>query len=149
MAEADSTRHSILEGPYPIQGNSDVRLIPTSCTLLTRDQTYFSAAWSRTGRKGPYAHYYVQIQPNGGSFVGKCDFLCIPADDTTGRDWAVVEPNSSCRRISHCVSSWPLQGNLRPCMLGAYIPFNRRRVFKRGQGRCSNLSRVIKACTWR
>jgi len=30
---------------------------------------YFSAAWSRTGRKGPYAHYYVQIQP-GGSFVG-------------------------------------------------------------------------------
>ena len=24
---------------------------------------------SRTGRKGPYAHYYVQIQP-GGSFVG-------------------------------------------------------------------------------
>ncbi|EMD96019.1 hypothetical protein COCHEDRAFT_1166796 [Bipolaris maydis C5] len=33
-------------------------------------QTYFSAAWSRTGRKGPYAHYYVQVQPNGGSFVG-------------------------------------------------------------------------------
>ncbi|KAH9864847.1 hypothetical protein IAQ61_008792 [Plenodomus lingam] len=33
-------------------------------------KTYFSAAWSRTGRKGPYAHYYVQIQPNGGSFVG-------------------------------------------------------------------------------
>ena len=30
---------------------------------------YFSAAWSRTGRKGPYAHYYVQIQP-GSSFVG-------------------------------------------------------------------------------
>ena len=24
---------------------------------------------SRTGRKGPYAHYYLQIQP-GGSFVG-------------------------------------------------------------------------------
>ncbi|KAJ5030719.1 hypothetical protein J3E73DRAFT_378712 [Bipolaris maydis] len=33
-------------------------------------KTYFSAAWSRTGRKGPYAHYYVQVQPNGGSFVG-------------------------------------------------------------------------------
>ncbi|KAG9199530.1 hypothetical protein G6514_008388 [Epicoccum nigrum] len=33
-------------------------------------KTYFSAAWSRTGRKGPYAAYYVQIQPNGGSFVG-------------------------------------------------------------------------------
>jgi hypothetical protein len=34
-------------------------------------KTYFSAAWSRTGRKGPYAHYYIQIQPNGGSFVGE------------------------------------------------------------------------------
>ena len=32
-------------------------------------KSHFSAAWSRTGRKGPYAHYYVQIQP-GGSFVG-------------------------------------------------------------------------------
>ncbi|KAH6618737.1 hypothetical protein C7974DRAFT_400746 [Boeremia exigua] len=41
---------------------------------FSKDQTpyksYFSAAWSRTGRKGPYAAYYVQIQPNGGSFVG-------------------------------------------------------------------------------
>jgi hypothetical protein len=26
---------------------------------------------SRTGRKGPYAAYYVQIKPNGGSVVGK------------------------------------------------------------------------------
>ncbi|KAH8730623.1 hypothetical protein GQ44DRAFT_700605 [Phaeosphaeriaceae sp. PMI808] len=41
---------------------------------FSKDQTpyksYFSASWSRTGRKGPYAHYYVQIQPGGGSFVG-------------------------------------------------------------------------------
>ena len=33
-------------------------------------KTHFSAAWSRTGRKGPYAAYYVQISPNGQSFVG-------------------------------------------------------------------------------
>ncbi|KAF2737521.1 hypothetical protein EJ04DRAFT_417914, partial [Polyplosphaeria fusca] len=33
-------------------------------------KTHFSAAWSRTGRKGPYAAYYVQIQPDGQSFVG-------------------------------------------------------------------------------
>jgi uncharacterized protein (TIGR02453 family) len=33
-------------------------------------KTHFSAAWSRTGRKGPYACYYVQIQPGGKSFVG-------------------------------------------------------------------------------
>ncbi|EDU48266.1 conserved hypothetical protein [Pyrenophora tritici-repentis Pt-1C-BFP] len=38
--------------------------------LPVKDVTYFSAAWSRTGRKGPYAHYYIQVQPNGGSFVG-------------------------------------------------------------------------------
>lgn len=31
---------------------------------------HFSAAWSRTGRKGPYACYYVQIQPGDKSFVG-------------------------------------------------------------------------------
>ncbi|KAF1997957.1 hypothetical protein P154DRAFT_524496 [Amniculicola lignicola CBS 123094] len=33
-------------------------------------KTHFSAAWSRTGRKGPYAAYYVQVQPGGESFVG-------------------------------------------------------------------------------
>ncbi|KAL9045756.1 MAG: hypothetical protein Q9214_001255 [Letrouitia sp. 1 TL-2023] len=32
-------------------------------------KTHFSAAWSRTGRKGPYAAYYLQIKPSG-SFVG-------------------------------------------------------------------------------
>lgn len=32
-------------------------------------KAHFSAAWSRTGRKGPYAAYYVQIKP-GGCFVG-------------------------------------------------------------------------------
>jgi len=30
----------------------------------------FAAAWSRTGRKGPYAHYYLHIQPNGKTFLG-------------------------------------------------------------------------------
>ena len=40
-----------------------------SNTLLTKQKTHFSAAWSRTGRKGPYAAYYVQISPSG-SFIG-------------------------------------------------------------------------------
>lgn len=31
---------------------------------------HFSAAFSRTGRKGPYACYYVHIQPGGRCFVG-------------------------------------------------------------------------------
>ncbi|PVH98369.1 hypothetical protein DM02DRAFT_477706, partial [Periconia macrospinosa] len=38
--------------------------------LPVKDITHFSAAWSRTGKKGPYAAYYVQIEPGGGSFVG-------------------------------------------------------------------------------
>ena len=33
------------------------------------NQTHFSAAWSRTGRKGPYAAYYLQVAPSG-SFLG-------------------------------------------------------------------------------
>ncbi|TKA65667.1 hypothetical protein B0A49_04984, partial [Cryomyces minteri] len=43
----------------------DIRFSPDQ----TPYKTYVSAAWSRTGRKGPYAAYYVQVQP-GGSFVG-------------------------------------------------------------------------------
>ena len=43
----------------------DIRFSPDP----TPYKTHFSAAWSRTGRKGPYAGYYVQIQPKG-SFVG-------------------------------------------------------------------------------
>jgi uncharacterized protein (TIGR02453 family) len=43
----------------------DIRFSPDP----TPYKTHFSAAWSRTGRKGPYAGYYVQVQP-GGSFVG-------------------------------------------------------------------------------
>ncbi|MCJ1400915.1 hypothetical protein MMC11_004126 [Xylographa trunciseda] len=43
----------------------DIRFSPDP----TPYKTHFSAAWSRTGRKGPYAHYYVQVQPKG-SFVG-------------------------------------------------------------------------------
>ena len=44
----------------------DIRFSPDP----TPYKTHFSAAWSRTGRKGPYAGYYVQIQPGEGSFVG-------------------------------------------------------------------------------
>ncbi|MCJ1309315.1 hypothetical protein MMC25_002974 [Agyrium rufum] len=43
----------------------DIRFSPDP----TPYKPYFSAAWSRTGRKGPYAGYYVQIAP-GSSFVG-------------------------------------------------------------------------------
>ncbi|KAF3008764.1 hypothetical protein E8E13_010251 [Curvularia kusanoi] len=73
----DTDRHSFLEGPDSVQGEFwylERALAPfweMSYPVLERGMiTYFSAAWSRTGRKGPYAAYYVQVQPNGGSFVG-------------------------------------------------------------------------------
>ncbi|KAN0098684.1 Conserved hypothetical protein (DUF2461) domain containing protein [Hyaloscypha variabilis] len=37
---------------------------------------YFSVSWSRTGRKGPYAHYYLHLQPGGGSFFGGGYYAC-------------------------------------------------------------------------
>ena len=43
----------------------DVRFSPDQ----TPYKTHFSAAFSRTGRKGPYAAYYIQISP-GSSFIG-------------------------------------------------------------------------------
>jgi uncharacterized protein (TIGR02453 family) len=43
----------------------DIRFSPDP----TPYKTHFSAAWSRTGRKGPFGAYYCQIKP-GGSFVG-------------------------------------------------------------------------------
>ena len=44
----------------------DIRFSPDP----TPYKPFFSIAWSRTGRKGPYAAYYVQIKAKGGSFVG-------------------------------------------------------------------------------
>jgi len=53
------------------------------------------------GRKGPYAHYYIQVQPNGGSFVGMFDspLLCLRGDTRA----------ASCRGTqAQCeVTSWP------------------------------------------
>ncbi|KAL2830228.1 hypothetical protein BDW59DRAFT_141275 [Aspergillus cavernicola] len=52
-------------------------------------KTHFSAAWSRTGRKGPYAAYYVHCQP-GASFVGsglwhpEADKLALLREDIDG-----------------------------------------------------------------
>ncbi|KAL9059361.1 MAG: hypothetical protein Q9162_001230 [Coniocarpon cinnabarinum] len=44
----------------------DVRFSPDQ----TPYKAQFSVAWSRTGRKGPYAAYYFQVKPHGGSFLG-------------------------------------------------------------------------------
>lgn len=48
------------------------------------------------GRKGPYAHYYIQVQPNGGSFVGMFDSpLFVFAETPEPR--AVVELKRSAK----------------------------------------------------
>ena len=44
----------------------DIRFSPDP----TPYKPHFSAAWSRTGRKGPYAAYYVHVQPNGSFIAG-------------------------------------------------------------------------------
>ncbi|KXG54359.1 Conserved hypothetical protein CHP02453 [Penicillium griseofulvum] len=52
--------------PYKV-GYIPIRIpaaVPVACL-----RTHFSAAWSRTGKKGPYAAYYVHFQP-GSCFVG-------------------------------------------------------------------------------
>ncbi|KAL4917771.1 hypothetical protein BDW62DRAFT_201555 [Aspergillus aurantiobrunneus] len=68
-------------------------------------KTHFSAAWSRTGKKGPYAAYYVHCQP-GASFVGsglwhpEADKLALLRDDIDGNSQGlkVVLRSSGMRR---------------------------------------------------
>lgn len=66
IAEADATVPELPAKDLVFRIYRDVR--------FSRDQTpykaHFSAAWSRTGRKGPYACYYVHVEPGGKSFVG-------------------------------------------------------------------------------
>ncbi|KAF2277632.1 uncharacterized protein EI97DRAFT_396570 [Westerdykella ornata] len=66
VAEADDTIPELPIKDIIFRIYRDVRFSKDQ----TPYKTYFSAAWSRTGRKGPYAAYYVQIKPEGGSFVG-------------------------------------------------------------------------------
>ncbi|CAI7650144.1 unnamed protein product [Penicillium glandicola] len=55
--------------PYKV-GYLPLRVpVPVTCLRVCVWRTHFSAAWSRTGKKGPYAAYYVHFQP-GSCFVG-------------------------------------------------------------------------------
>ena len=65
VIEKDETIPDLPPTDLPFRIYRDIRFSPDP----TPYKTHFSAAWSRTGRKGPYAGYYVQVQPNG-SFVG-------------------------------------------------------------------------------
>ena len=65
IVEKDETIPELPNKDLTFRIYRDIRFSPDP----TPYKTHFSAAWSRTGRKGPYAGYYVQIQPKA-SFVG-------------------------------------------------------------------------------
>ena len=52
--------------PYKVSGPS---VLLTHLSGSDVRQPHYSAAWSRTGRKGPYACYYIHCEP-GNVFVG-------------------------------------------------------------------------------
>ncbi|KAM0286716.1 hypothetical protein ACHAQH_000736 [Verticillium albo-atrum] len=68
-------------------------------------KAHFSAAWSRTGRKGPYACYYLHVEP-GKAFLGG-GLWCPPADqvralresiDTRPARWRGILNNAAFKR---------------------------------------------------
>jgi hypothetical protein len=86
---------------------------PMKTCTLTSAQTYFSAAWSRTGRKGPYAHYYMQVQPNGGSFVGMCILSSYLRASRNTKCWGTIYGPPS-NRQGHSFASMRIRD---ACML--------------------------------
>ncbi|KAH2258554.1 hypothetical protein KXW72_008041 [Aspergillus fumigatus] len=65
IAEVDNTIPELPAKDIVFRIHRDIRFSKDP----TPYKTHFSAAWSRTGRKGPYAAYYVHLQP-GSCFVG-------------------------------------------------------------------------------
>jgi uncharacterized protein (TIGR02453 family) len=66
VAEVDETVPELPPKDLVFRIYRDVRFSPDP----TPYKTHFSCAMSRTGRKGPFACYYVQLSPQGQSFVG-------------------------------------------------------------------------------
>jgi uncharacterized protein (TIGR02453 family) len=66
ISEVDETIPELPPKDLVFRIYRDIRFSPDK----TAYKTHFSAAWSRTGRKGPFACYYVQIAPGGRSLVG-------------------------------------------------------------------------------
>ncbi|KAJ6095274.1 hypothetical protein N7486_006020 [Penicillium sp. IBT 16267x] len=65
VSEVDSTVPELPTKDLTFRIHRDVRFSKNPLPY----KIHFSAAWSRTGKKGPYAAYYVHFQP-GASFVG-------------------------------------------------------------------------------
>ncbi|KAJ4381239.1 hypothetical protein N0V86_003588 [Didymella sp. IMI 355093] len=103
--------------------------------LPVKDITYFSAAWSRTGRKGPYAAYYVQVQPDGGSFVG--GGLWQPDAELLRKLRREIDRRST--RIKQVLTNEPI----RKAFLGG-VPDDEKKVVKAFVGLTSNASTALK-----
>lgn len=65
ISEVDETIPELPPKDLVFRIYRDIRFTPDP----TPYKPHFSAAWSRTGRKGPYACYYVQIMPGGNNLV--------------------------------------------------------------------------------
>ncbi|OAG05110.1 uncharacterized protein CC84DRAFT_1165439 [Paraphaeosphaeria sporulosa] len=98
-------------------------------------KTHFSAAWSRTGRKGPYAAYYVQIQPNGSSFVG--GGLWMP----DARSLSALRQDID--RKPHKIKRVLTDANIRKSFLGG-IPEDEKKAVKAFTNQSSNRSNALK-----
>lgn len=66
VAEIDETVPELPPKDLVFRIYRDVRFSPDPIPY----KSHFSCALSRTGRKGPFACYYVQLSPHGQSFVG-------------------------------------------------------------------------------
>ncbi|KAL4781587.1 hypothetical protein BJX76DRAFT_13035 [Aspergillus varians] len=85
ITEKDSTIPELPAKDLVFRIHRDIRFSKNP----TPYKTHFSAAWSRTGKKGPYAAYYVHCQP-GESLVGaglwhpEADKLSLLREDVDG-----------------------------------------------------------------
>ncbi|KAI9891865.1 MAG: hypothetical protein M1814_002250 [Vezdaea aestivalis] len=101
-------RFSKEKTPYKVESSCQIiRLTLTAHTIL---QPYFSVSYSRTGRKGPYAGYYIQAQPGGGSFVG--GGLWHPEPDSLAKMRRAIDRHSN--RLKAVLS----EANFRQHLLG-------------------------------
>ncbi|CAG8890418.1 unnamed protein product [Penicillium egyptiacum] len=71
IAEVDATIPELPVKDLVFRVHRDIRFSKNPLPY----KTHFSAAWSRTGKKGPYAAYYVHFQP-GSCFVGRLSPGC-------------------------------------------------------------------------
>lgn len=100
-------------------------------------QAHFSAAWSRTGRKGPYACYYVHAEPNrcfvGGGLwhpdAGALHSLRASIDERPRR-WRRVLTDAAFRRTFLPAAATAKGGNEEEAAIKAFTKANAENALK-------------------